>query len=92
MSFSSGFAEGLNSVNNIWRTVNNQKYQEESNSLRQADQIMRQREFDQNNQFRQDSLDQQKQFHTDEMGLRDKEMQMQQQITAATPPTLSLAK
>nr|DAO91302.1 MAG TPA: hypothetical protein [Caudoviricetes sp.] len=80
MSFSSGFAEGLNSVNNIWRTVNNQKYQEESNSLRQADQIMRQREFDQNNQFRQDSLDQQKQFHTDEMGLRDKEMQMQQQI------------
>lgn len=80
MSFSSGFAEGLNSVNNIWRTVNNQKYQEESNSLRQADQIMRQREFDQNNQFRQDSLDQQKQFHADEMGLRDKEMQMQQQI------------
>lgn len=82
MSFSSGFAEGLNSVNNIWRTVNNQKYQEESNSLRQADQIMRQREFDQNNQFRQDSLNQQKQFHTDEMGLRNKEMQIQQQNAA----------
>ncbi|EOD3173641.1 hypothetical protein P7U51_000656 [Citrobacter freundii] len=82
MSFSSGFAEGLNSVNNIWRTVNNQKYQDESNSLRQADQVMRQREFDQNNQFRQDSLDQQKQFHADEMGLRDKEMQMQQQIAS----------
>lgn len=82
MSFSSGFAEGLNSVNNIWRTVNNQKYQEESNSLRQADQIMRQREFEQNNQFRQDSLNQQKQFHTDEMGLRNKEMQIQQQNAA----------
>ncbi|MFU1851447.1 hypothetical protein [Citrobacter portucalensis] len=62
--------------------MNNQKYQEESNSLRQADQIMRQREFDQNNQFRQDSLNQQKQFHTDEMGLRNKEMQIQQQNAA----------
>lgn len=82
MSYSSGFAEGLNSVNNIWRTVNNQNYQDESNSLRQADQIIRQREFDQSNQFRQDSLDQQKQFHADEMGLRDKEMQIQQQNAA----------
>lgn len=82
MSYSSGFAEGLNSVNNIWRTVNNMKYQDESNSLRQADQVMRQREFDQNNQFRQDSLNQQKQFHTDEMGLRNKEMQIQQQNAA----------
>ncbi|EBG5297765.1 hypothetical protein FI178_23005 [Salmonella enterica subsp. enterica] len=82
MSYSSGFAEGLNSVNNIWRTVNNMRYQDESNSLRQADQVMRQREFDQNNQFRQDSLNQQKQFHTDEMGLRNKEMQIQQQNAA----------
>lgn len=82
MSYSSGFAEGLNSVNNIWRTVNNMKYRDESNSLRQADQVMRQREFDQNNQFRQDSLNQQKQFHTDEMGLRNKEMQIQQQNAA----------
>jgi hypothetical protein len=82
MSYSSGFAEGLNSVNNIWRTVNNMKYQDESNSLRQADQVMRQRELDQNNQFRQDSLNQQKQFHTDEMGLRNKEMQIQQQNAA----------
>lgn len=82
MSYSSGFAEGLNSVNNIWRTVNNMKYQDESNSLRQADQVMRQREFNQNNQFRQDSLNQQKQFHTDEMGLRNKEMQIQQQNAA----------
>ncbi|EAN1751240.1 TPA: hypothetical protein N3A18_000548 [Salmonella enterica subsp. arizonae serovar 56:z4,z23:-] len=82
MSYSSGFAEGLNSVNNIWRTVNNMKYQDESNSLRQADQVMRQREFDQNNKFRQDSLNQQKQFHTDEMGLRNKEMQIQQQNAA----------
>lgn len=79
MSFSSGFAEGLNSVNNIWRTANNQQYQDEMYSMRQADQAMRQREFDQNNQFRQDSLNQQKQFHTDEMGLRNKEMQIQQQ-------------
>lgn len=82
MSFTSGFAEGLNSVNNIWRTVNTMKYQDESNSLRHADQAMRQRELDLNNQFRQDSLDQQKQFHADEMGLRNKEMQMQQQIAA----------
>lgn len=80
MSYGSGFAEGLNSVNNIWRTVNQQKSQNDMYSLRQADQAMREREFEQNNQFRQDSLDQQKQFHLDNLGLQTKQMQMQQQI------------
>ncbi|MFB5948372.1 hypothetical protein [Klebsiella pasteurii] len=80
MSYGSGFAEGLNSVNNIWRTVNQQKNQNDMYTLRQADQAMREREFEQNNQFRQDSLDQQKQFHQDNLGLQTKQMQMQQQI------------
>lgn len=79
MSFESGFAEGLNSVNNIWRTVNQQNYQNEMYSLRQADQAMREREFDQNNQFRQDSLDMQKQNHADEFGLQKQQLALQQQ-------------
>lgn len=81
-SFSSGLAQGANVVNNVWRTLNNKEYQDKQMGLREADQIMRQREFDQSNQFRQDSLDQQKQFHSDEMGLRNKEMQIQQQNAA----------
>lgn len=90
MSYGSGFAEGLNSVNNIWRTVNQQKSQNQMYSLRQADQAMREREFDQNNQFRRDSLDQnnkfrqdtldmQKQNHADELGLQKRQLALQQQ-------------
>lgn len=79
MSFESGFAEGLNSVNNIWRTVNQQKNQNQMYSLRQADQAMREREFDQNNQFRQDSLNMQKQNHADELGLQKQQLKLQQQ-------------
>lgn len=79
MSYGSGFAEGLNSVNNIWRTVNQQKNQDQMYSLRQADQAMREREFDQNNQFRQDSLDMQKQNHADELGLQKQQLKLQQQ-------------
>lgn len=79
MSRASGFAEGLNSVNNIWRTVNQQKNQDQMYSLRQADQAMREREFDQNNQFRQDSLDMQKQNHADELGLQKQQLKLQQQ-------------
>ncbi|GEM_PF-2399812 len=80
MSFSSGFAEGLNSVNNIWRTINQQKNQNQNYSLRQADQAMRQHEFDQNAQFRRDSLDQQAQNHKDALEMQKEQLGLQRQV------------
>lgn len=77
MSYSSGFSQGLNSVNSIWRTMNQKEYQDNELGLREADQAMRQREIDQNDQFRHDSLDQQKKFHNDDMGLRGQQLQIE---------------
>ncbi|HED2522710.1 TPA: hypothetical protein R4Y92_001448 [Klebsiella aerogenes] len=80
MSYSSGFAEGLNSVNNIWRTVNQRKNQNQNYSLRLADQAMRQHEFDQNAQFRRDSLDQQAQNHKDSLEMQKEQLGLQRQV------------
>lgn len=89
MSYSSGFSQGLNSVNSIWRTMNQKEYQDNQLGLREADQALREREYNQNDQFRRDSLDQQKAlhddtlsqqklFHDDDMGLRGQQLQIEQ--------------
>lgn len=69
-SFSGGLAQGASVVNNVWRTLNNKEYQDKQLGLREADQALREHEYEQNDQFRRDNMAQQKQMHDDTIGLQ----------------------